>query len=195
MTKAQLRQVYIQKRSALSEAEYANLNNLLYVNFFATLDLSKVNTLHIFLPIKKNKEPDTWLIIHRIKNDFPKINIAVPRIKGKTTGLENVLLENHHQLIESNWGIPEPKSGRLVQPADIDMVVVPLLIVDKTGHRVGYGKGFYDRFLAQCKKTCTKVGISYFAPIDKINDTDKNDIALDITIGATGIYDHKGYRK
>lgn len=60
----------------------------------------------------------------------------------------------------------------------IDMVLVPLLAFDKMGNRVGYGKGFYDRFLAECKISCKRIGISFFDPIEKIEEVDGNDISL-----------------
>jgi 5-formyltetrahydrofolate cyclo-ligase len=82
----------------------------------------------------------------------------------------------------NSWGITEPESGELVSPKCLDMVLVPLLVFDKQGKRVGYGKGFYDRFLSQCRSNVLKVGLSYFKPIEKIGDADTYDIPLDICV-------------
>ena len=62
------------------------------------------------------------------------------------------------------------------------MVLVPLLAFDSKGYRVGYGKGFYDRFLKQCRNDCVKIGLSYFEPIDAINDAGEFDVPLDFCI-------------
>jgi len=67
-------------------------------------------------------------------------------------------------------------------------VLVPLLSFDKKGFRVGYGKGFYDRFLMQCKSDCIKIGLSYFDPIDVIDDADEFDVPLDFCITPQKVY-------
>ncbi|RYZ27704.1 MAG: 5-formyltetrahydrofolate cyclo-ligase, partial [Chitinophagaceae bacterium] len=69
-----------------------------------------------------------------------------------------------------------------IDPKEIDLVVVPLLTFDKKGYRVGYGKGFYDRFLHQCKKDCIKIGLSYFDPIEAVDDANEFDVTLDFCI-------------
>lgn len=62
------------------------------------------------------------------------------------------------------------------------MVLIPLLAFDKKGYRVGYGKGFYDRFLADCRPDVVKVGLSVFEPIDEIADLNEFDIKMDFCI-------------
>jgi 5-formyltetrahydrofolate cyclo-ligase len=79
-------------------------------------------------------------------------------------------------------GIPEPVQGELIPDEQIDLVFVPLLAFDKKGNRVGYGKGFYDRFLAQCRPNTQKMGLSFFCPIDEISDVDPWDVKLDSCI-------------
>ena len=56
------------------------------------------------------------------------------------------------------------------------------MIFDHQGHRVGYGKGYYDRFLGECNRYTLKVGLSFFDPVSKIEDIDTNDIALDYAV-------------
>src|SRR5690606_39308488 len=82
----------------------------------------------------------------------------------------------------NHWGIPEPESGTAIQPQAIDVVFVPLLVFDTQGNRVGYGKGFYDRFLSECRPTVMKIGLSLFGPIAAIADTDNYDIRLDTCV-------------
>ena len=176
MTKQELRKIYFQKRLALTDREYEQMSAKLCESFFAHVDLSGVRILHIFLPIKKNREPDTWLIIDRIKKEHPGIRITVPKITD-TGAMESYFLEENN-LALSTWGIPEPKGGTLTDPAAIDLVVVPLLVVDKKGHRIGYGKGFYDRFLPQCSGNGKRIGLSFFDPIDEISGLFEHDLPL-----------------
>jgi 5-formyltetrahydrofolate cyclo-ligase len=176
MTKEEVRKTYLQKRLALSEGAYQQLNFQLYNQFFAQIDLSFIKCIHIFLPIESKKEPDTWPIIDRIRREFPHVRISIPKVIGDQ--LENIYFEGLHQLKKNKWGILEPEQGFPTPTEKIDMVIVPLLAVDNNGHRVGYGKGFYDRFLAECRIRCLRIGISLFDPVEIIEDMDDLDIAL-----------------
>lgn len=162
MNKAAIRRVYLEKRMALSEAEYLMLNRQLCENFFTYVDLSFVKVLHSFLPLTEKREVDTWLIIDRIRREFPHIRLSIPRVNTKTETLEHFFYEGLHQLEKNKWGILEPKQGVPAPLDKIDLVLVPLLAFDKNGHRVGYGKGYYDKFLSACKTEASKVGLSVF---------------------------------
>lgn len=191
MTKQELRQLYLQKRQALSEGEYAQLNFQLYQNFFANVDLSFVNVLHTFLPITLKREVDTWLIVDRIRREYPHIRISIPKVNNQTSELENFYFEGLHQIATNAWGIQEPNQGIPTPPEKIDMVLVPLLAFDKNGNRIGYGKGYYDRFLSTCRPYCKKIGLSLFTVEDKIADATNLDIELDQCITPTGILSFK----
>jgi 5-formyltetrahydrofolate cyclo-ligase len=99
--------------------------------------------------------------------------------------LTNFYLQNRSQVVENKWGIPEPQSGDPVPTSKIDLVVVPLLAYDNDGHRVGYGKGFYDRFLLCCRPDCKKIGLSFFDPAEIITDAATHDIRLDAVVTPT----------
>jgi len=169
MTKKELRAIYLQKRLSLSESDLVELNGRLCENFFKHIDLSPVNVIHTFLPIAKKNEPNTWLIVDELKRRFPAIRISIPKINA-TEGLENYYLESRDQLISSAWGISEPSEGERTPTRAIDLVIVPLLAYDKRGQRVGYGKGYYDRFLKTCKPDCKNIGISFYSAVEKIED-------------------------
>ncbi len=187
MTKAQLRTLYQQKRFALSEAECGHLNFRLYQNFFGNIDLSFIGVLHTFLPITQKNEVDTWLILDRIRREFPHIRITIPKVNNQTNTFDSFYFEGLHQLETNAWGIPEPKQGTPTEPKKIDMVLVPLLVFDTNGNRVGYGKGFYDKFLATCKPECKKIGLSFFEAETKIDDVNAFDVPLDACITPKGV--------
>ncbi len=183
MTKKEIRSKYLQLRVELSSEKYASLNQELSVNFFSGIDLTKINTLHTFLPILLRNEVDTWLIIHQLKKDHPQIRISIPRVEDNR--LVNYYLEGGSQLNKNQWGILEPASGEITPADKIDLVIVPLLAFDKKGNRVGYGKGFYDRFLIECRVDCKKIGLSFFEPIENISDINANDVRLDAVVTPT----------
>ena len=176
MSKDELRKIFLTRRLALKEQEHHSLSSKISDLFFDTFDLSEIKHLHIFIPIKSKQEPDTWIIINRIKKDFRHIRLVVPRVKGDE--MENILFESDHQLENTKWGMMEPKQGVTVPPQDIDMVIVPLLAVDQQGHRIGYGKGYYDRFLKLCRTDCIKIGVSFFEPEETIKEKSTDDVLL-----------------
>jgi len=188
MKKAELRKIYLQKRQALNEEEYARLSHRLCDLFFVSVDFSNIKTVHIFLPIREKREPDTWLIIDRMRREFPDIRLSVPKVNNKARELENFYFEGGHQLVKSRWGIEEPGRGISTPSEGIDMVLVPLLCADAEGHRVGYGGGYYDKFLKDCPPSCRRVGISLFEPVEKIDDINKQDVPLDALLTPAKFY-------
>ena len=108
---------------------------------------------------------------------------------SNTRTLSSILLTKDTQLINNAWGIPEPKQGVIITPETIDVVFVPLLAYDKYGNRIGYGGGYYDRFLSECRGDTLKIGLSYFAPAsDFSNLCHLNDFPLDLTVTPTSVY-------
>lgn len=179
MNKDQLRKLYIQKRKALSEVEFKQLNKAVVDNFFKGVDLTSVNVVHTFLPIEKHREVNTWLIVSKIKTDFPTIKISIPRINNQSAMIESFYYEKAEQLELNTWDIPEPKQGIPTDINDVDLVLVPLLAFDRQGNRVGYGRGFYDKFLGTCPEKAIKVGLSLFPPVKEIEGMSNYDIPLD----------------
>lgn len=188
MQKRELRKIFQAQRMGLSITDYSSRCALISHRFFSDLNLNDVNVIHTFLSIDKTKEPDMWLIINRLHDEFPKIRISIPRIVPQTNELENFYLDSLRQLVTNEWGIPEPASGTHTPTAMIDLVLVPLLAFDLQGHRVGYGKGFYDRFLQQCRPDTLRIGVSLFPPIEKIEDVSEFDIPLHSCITPEKIY-------
>lgn len=101
--------------------------------------------------------------------------------------MESYFLEGS-KLALNSWGIPEPEEGILTDPKTIDMILVPLLAFDKQGHRVGYGKGYYDRFLKDCRTDAQKIGLSFFSPEEKIVDTFSEDFLIDMVVTPDKIF-------
>ena len=84
--------------------------------------------------------------------------------------MEHILLTDSTRIVCNSWKIPEPSEGIVFDPKLLEVVFVPLLICDLKGQRVGYGQGYYDRFLSQCKPEVIKIGLSLFDPIEAITD-------------------------
>lgn len=181
--KSTLRKQALARRKALSEDEFLVMNQLLLAQF-KTLDFSDITSIHVFLPIVKKREPDTYLMIDWLQENHPDIHIVVSKANFEDHSM------SHHpfskeDLVENAYHIPEPQTTSLFE-GEIDMVLVPLLTLDKRGYRVGYGKGFYDRFLSGIDTL--KIGISLFDMIDEIEDVHEGDIRLDLCVTPRQIY-------
>jgi len=181
MLKFEIRKQALKDRLTISEAEYQSLNNGL-LNQFVALDLSTVKTIHIFLPITEKREPNTFLLIEWLAENHPEIKIIVPKADFETALMSHHEYLGVHDLKKNLYNILEPQKGN-VHDGEIDLVLVPLLAFDKKGYRVGYGKGFYDRFLKNIN--AQKIGLSLHPAIDQIDDVDQHDIRLDFCITPT----------
>lgn len=197
-TKADLRKHFLTDRRALSTREVERRSQLIaqhFFNYFVSSGLTDTPGLvHIFLPIQRQNEVNTWLIIKELWATSPHINTAVPITDFQVGQLRHCVINANTPLIENIFGIPEPS------PADqpevslglLKVVLVPLLAFDKQGNRVGYGGGFYDRFLAECPSDCQKIGLSLFEPVEQISDVSVTDVALDSCITPTRVYPFGG---
>lgn len=183
MLKAEIRKQALKDRLLLNNSTYQELNRSL-LNQFKTLDFGKIKTLHIFLPITEKREPDTFLLIDWIAKNHPEIKIIVPKADFGTALMTNHEYLGEEDLQKNLYNILEPQKGNLHE-GEIDMVIIPLLAFDKQGYRVGYGKGFYDRFLEGIN--AQKIGLSLYPAIEKIDDVNEHDIKLDFCITPTEI--------
>jgi 5-formyltetrahydrofolate cyclo-ligase len=189
MNKSSLRKHYLTIRKILSQEEIKAKSERIKDLFFQEVNLELIKYLHIFLPIEKQNEIDTFLIIRELQSKYSQIKIVISRIIPSTFEMQHFLLDEEN-LTENHWGILEPSGEKLIeiQPNQIDLVIIPLLIFDQQGNRVGYGKGFYDRFLQQCRPETLKLGICLEEPIEHIADVNKFDVKMNFCITPTNIY-------
>lgn len=187
MTKQQLRIGYISKRNRLSQVEYEDLCVKLFQQFQA-VNLAGVSCVHLFLTIHKRKEPDTFIIRDWLKANHPQIKIVLPKTNFADNTMQSFADDDDLQLEVNAFGITEPMTGNEVDAVEIDLILVPLLAFDKQGYRVGYGKGFYDRFITQCRPDVQLIGLSFFGPVEKIEDLNGFDKPLTACITPAKIY-------
>lgn len=187
MNKSELRLVYKKKRAELSLAEIARFNDLILIQF-QKLSIQFLNCVHTYLPSLQLREPDTAPIIGYLEFTNPGLKVAVPSLNNATGILDHFYLEEKSLRMINKFGIEEVHNGDPVSLSEIDLVLVPMLAFDKQGCRVGYGKGFYDKFLSLCRQDTLKVGLCFFGPEEKIDDTNNFDIALDYCVTPSEIF-------
>lgn len=188
MLKTELRKIYLARQNSISSAERIEKSESITNRFFENFDLSKIQFLHCFLTIEKFNEVRTSLFFQRIWSEFPFVETIVPRVDFKNNEIENLIFRANTALDQNQWQISEPLHDETVEAAKIDLVIVPLIAFDESGFRVGYGKGFYDRFLTSCRADCLKIGLSYFAPVKKIKDVEDFDARLDYCVTPENVW-------
>lgn len=188
MTKANLRSIYKEKRRLISYTEKAKFTDLLLINF-QKIDLPFISCVHTYLA--KDDEADTQHITGYLKFCNPGLLVCAPKINTITGQIENFIYKEDTDTALNKFGIEEPVSDEKIDISDIDVVLTPLLVFDKKGNRVGFGKGFYDRFLSQCKSDVIKIGLSFFEAEEIIEDTNQFDIPLNYCVTPTQVYSFK----
>jgi 5-formyltetrahydrofolate cyclo-ligase len=187
MTKAELRKIYLTKRRELSQTEVDTFSAKIESVLLRDFDLTGVKFLHCFISTPKFNEVDTRPIFQRIWREYPQVTTLVPRIDHDADELETLSYGEETELVHNRWHIGEPAHNERIDPKKIDIVLVPLLCFDKRGHRVGYGRGYYDRFLSRCRPDCKKIGLSFFGPVDEIEDVHEGDVELDHCVAPDGV--------
>ncbi len=183
MKKSALRKKYLALRQQISYEDISKMSKQITKYFFEFLENHPCHCVHVFLPMESKKEIDTWQIIHKLWKDFPQIKTATSQTNFENTTLDHFFIDTNTKLIRNAWGISEPLAdAQACDPTQIDLVLVPLLIFDVQGHRVGYGKGFYDRFLATCSKKTHTIGLSLFEAISEIEGIETHDVPLKVVI-------------
>lgn len=185
MTKKELRIKYKALRKELTPQE-AEDKSLAIANRLLELDIWQYTYYHLFMTIEEQAEINTRFIMHILAARDKET--VVSRSNFETSSLTNYLLTDNTVFKKNSHGIPEPVDGIEVPHDKIDVIFIPLLVFDKTGHRTGYGKGFYDRFLSRCRPDAIKVGLSFFEAEDKITDVNATDIILDYCVTPDKVY-------
>lgn len=186
MTKSQLRNKYRQLRKQLTDYQIDE-KSIEIANQLLKMPIWELKTYHLFFPISKMNEVDTSYILSILHGKDKAV--VLPKMEIESRDLKHILLTEETILKKNHLGITEPQNGQEVHPSTIDVVFVPLLAYDHKGNRVGYGGGYYDKFLSQCKAHTLKIGVSFFAcEQEQIQDTLPTDIPLDYCVTPTQIF-------
>lgn len=175
MNKKSLRKKYKALRIALAPQHLALFSEQITELILSHFQLEE-KTISLFLPIERQKEINTYTLLERSMNIGARV--SVPIADFDSHDLHHILYTNETTLKLNEWGIPEPISGETLSEKELDFVFVPLLAADKYGNRVGYGKGFYDRFLSKCSPHCVFIGLHLFDLESIIDDVLETDVRL-----------------
>lgn len=176
MKKTELRKLYLEKRKHLSQKDVAEFSQLIFDNFFERFSVSAGMKIHIFQSIPKFNEVETSNFITEVLNKNARV--FVPKMVGED--LISVEIQSDTPMVTNSWGIAEPIANTDSGEKNYDYIITPLLYCDGSGNRIGYGKGFYDRFFAGVEGR--KIGVGFFPPNETVSDVSATDVPLDYLV-------------
>lgn len=174
--KKELRREILKLRKEITIEEKKNFDNIIHNKFFENKFYTQCKD--IFVYVSYDSEIDTKFLITRALRE--EKNIYIPRTNYETKLMEAVKIVSLENLKEDKYGILEPKKNELATNLEnIDLVIVPGVAFDKNGGRMGYGGGFYDRYLNKCGKNIHKISLAYDFQVVDLIPMDEHDIKVD----------------
>lgn len=188
MLKRAIRGNYLEKRMQLTDAELEEYSSRILAQF-KNMSIPQTDILLSYYPLSTRKEFNVSFCDNIVKQRYTSAKIAWPRIDGERHTMEAYEVLADGLFAKNKFNILEPISGEWVDPEMIDLAFVPLVAFDKKGYRIGYGKGFYDRYLKRCRPSIPMIGFSFFEPVERIRDINEFDVPLSLCITPSGIYE------
>ncbi|MEM8600418.1 MAG: 5-formyltetrahydrofolate cyclo-ligase [Bacteroidota bacterium] len=147
-------------RASLSEAEYAAASSAICTRLRTLREVQAAATVHCYWPLVARREVDTRPFIAACVAAKQRVVLPVVETFDGAPRMVHRRYEGDDRLVTNRWGLREP-TGPLVDPTELDVVVVPAFGIDRRGHRIGHGRGFYDAFLGTT--AAFRVGLVYDA--------------------------------
>lgn len=186
-SKQALRQHARQLRDALSDDDRDQYSRMITDRLRGLPEFAQARCLLIYVGVRT--EVRTTHLLH----DLLRTNteIIVPYCRARTLGLFR--LHDIDELRPGRFGIPEPPEAirnlpqRTCDPESLDLLVVPGLAFDSSGHRLGYGAGYFDRLLQQVRPTATVVGLAFACQVVPSVPVDSHDAPVDCIVSERGL--------
>lgn len=186
--KKSLRESMLEKRNSLAKDEIIKKSIKIQENLFGLDEFKKSKVVMFYVSF--NDEAHTH---DMIKESLKSKTIVVPKVANNE--IEPSIIIDFDQLIPSGkFGILEPIEAAKINIKNIQVVIVPGIAFDKNGHKLGYGFGYYDKFLAKIPKAL-KIGLAFdFQIVDKL-PIEGHDAPVDLVVTDKEIINIKGLKK
>jgi 5-formyltetrahydrofolate cyclo-ligase len=187
--KKSLRKEILAKRKEMPVEEVIAKSHAMFERWRNRFSLKKIGYFHIFQSIADRREVDTREFIDFVWERHPQVFLVVPIVDSITQNLRHALVHEDLEMRPNKFGIPEPHMAvDFVHPVQLDMIIVPLLAFDDNGQRLGYGAGYYDRFLALTRPACIKIGLCFESGHQStLLPAEPHDIPLDFVVTENNI--------
>lgn len=181
--KQELRNRLLELRAGISEKNWKKRSGQIIEHLLQSDFFKEAVTIHTYISMNERREVCTDSLLKTLIESDKKA--VVPKTNFSDTTLTHSQLGSISELESNKWGVREPSKIRPVDIGDIDLIIVPMAAADRKGKRLGYGKGFYDRFLAQSE--ATKVGLVFSEFLFDEIPAENFDEKLDIIITEEGV--------
>ena len=171
MEKKDIRKNILTIRESLSEEEVKEKSRLICSQLLNMHCFEQSKWIYGYMPIRNEVDIRPFLQHHLEEGK----NIALPRVNGDT--MEFYQIASFEDLEEGSFHVLEPKEG-CPKAESNGFILVPGVVFDRKGGRIGYGKGFYDKFFASHNQTFEKIGIAYTIQIIDTIPTTSLDVPL-----------------
>ncbi len=185
-----IRRKLMQQRQSL-QAAYVNDASQKIVNHLINLvPWNKVRCLHTYAPIESKKEVDTWPLLRYVWEHQPHVTALAPTIVKQQ--MINVAVDTKTKWHKNKLGVPEPTNAPVsVLFHQFDIIIVPAVGFDKNGYRLGYGQGYYDKFLTN-QPHATTIGLAYANSEVKLGlPVEPHDVRLDCVVTEDGVLEFR----
>lgn len=173
--KEELRRRLLKQRKALSQSTFKKASAEIIDKLKQEIEYRNAETIHCYVSMNDRREVDTRKLIKEMLSSGKKVVVPVTNFQEGT--LSHILLSSYDKLEANKWGVPEPADGKEVLPEELELVIVPMVAGDESCNRIGYGEGFYDRFLDQV--TCSKIGLIFERNVVEKVPVEDFDVPLD----------------
>jgi 5-formyltetrahydrofolate cyclo-ligase len=187
MTKKQLR-LSMQKKRKMLDLPHQHQLLAGMVSHFQKIPFADFKAILSYNPIPNKIEVPAPLFEEALQDFSLDFQICYPAADFSSGAMQAYADDNQLEWAEAGFGLTQPKAGTTVPPDAIDLILVPLLAFDKRGHRLGYGKGFYDRYLRYCRPDAIKIGLSWFEPLDELPEISALDVPLNYCVTPQELY-------
>lgn len=181
--KEEMRNRMLEQRTSISQADYYGASAEIIGRLKEQQEYQSARTIHCYVSMNQRREVETQeLIREMLRKSMP---VVVPVTNFADGTLHHFRLRSFDDLQENKWGVLEPEQGQQVSPNELDLVIVPMVAADESCNRMGYGQGFYDRFLSQV--SAPKIGLIYEQNVVEALPTEEFDVPMDKIITNTRV--------
>ncbi len=184
-----LRKEALVRRNDLAEHLHFAFSHLIRNTVLALTDELEVSVVHCYLSFRS--EVETMSLVRAMESSSLQVIAPVVVEDGVESNMKHYQLSK--RLTTGLYGIPEPEPNIPADIHSIEMVIVPIVAYDGTGTRLGYGKGFYDRFLAEINPSAKRIGLAF--SVQEVDEIPRltHDQQLDMIITESGIVHTERY--
>ena len=173
--KQEIRQKLLKIRSEINPEAYREKSAKIIASLKKQPEFIKAETIHCYVSMNERNEVDTHGLLKYLVESEKKPVASITNFQDGT--LSHRYLTSLDHLQENKWGVLEPVGGEVAEANEFDLVIVPMVGGDGDKNRIGYGKGFYDRFLENV--TCPTIGLLFDDCLIRSVPVEPFDISLD----------------